>query len=160
MIAERNSALELGVNHLKDVQARLANGNMRVRARLTDGDLLPLAASLNLMADRLMRLENSAVYAQRLSNALTELSIAVDRYRMGGPFLLPASANEFAEINNLIFAMGLKDKVEQPRPLHPNRPSPSGASWPGRQTWPELPKKPSPGSFGAEQPAFQSQPQE
>ncbi len=45
MIAERNAALEQGVNHLKDVQARLANGNMRVRARLTDGELLPLSAS-------------------------------------------------------------------------------------------------------------------
>ncbi|HEV7237393.1 MAG TPA: hypothetical protein VGN15_14490, partial [Ktedonobacteraceae bacterium] len=151
---------EQGVNYLKDVQARLANGNMRVRARLTDGELLPLAASLNLMADRLMRLEHSEMYAQRLSKALTELSIAVDRYRMGGPFLLPPSASEFAEINNLILAMGLKDKVEQPRPAYPNRAAPSGASWPGRQTWPEQPQKPSSASFGAEQSAFQSQPRQ
>jgi uncharacterized membrane protein len=160
LIAERNAALEQGVNHLKDVQARLANGNMRVRARLTDGDLLPLAASLNLMADRLMRLEHSEAYAQRLSRALTELSIAVDRYRMGGPFLLPPSANEFAEINNLILAMGLKDQVEQHRPAYANRAAPSGASWTGRKTWPEQPQKPSVGSFGAEQSAFQSQPRE
>ena len=112
MIAERNADLELGVNHLKEVQARLANGNLRARARLSGGELLPLAAGLNLMADRLMRLEQFEVYAQHLSRALTELSVAIDRYRMGGPLILPPSVNEFAEINNLLLAMGLKEKVD------------------------------------------------
>lgn len=115
MIAEHNAELEQGVNHLKDVQARLANGNLRARARLSGGELLPLAASLNLMADRLMRLEQYESYAQRLSKALTELSVAIDRYRMGGPLILPLSAGEFVEINNLLLAMGLKEAVEAVR---------------------------------------------
>ena len=122
MIAERNESLEVGVTHLKDVQARLANGNLRARARLNNGELLPLAASLNLMAERLMRLEQSDVYAQRLSRALSELSTSIERYRMGGPFIIPASCNDFAEINRLLMVMGLslKQPVEMARPHQAN----------------------------------------
>ena len=163
-IAERNAELEQGVNHLKDVQARLANGNMRARARLSGGELLPLSASLNLMADRLMRLEQSEVYVQRLSKALAELSIAIDRYRLGGPFILPASANEFAEVNSLLIAMGLKANVDatpvrsglpnssgplaaqpaqsgQAQPRSPQQGQAQQANWPKQQTWPERPPR-------------------
>jgi hypothetical protein len=49
-IAEYNAELEHGIEHLKDVQANLSNGNLRARATLTQGALLPLAGSLNLMA--------------------------------------------------------------------------------------------------------------
>ena len=115
MIAERNASLEMGVLHLKDVQARLANGNLRVRARLTNGELMPLAAGLNLMAERLMRLEQSDIYAQRLSRALSDLSNAVERYRMGGPFIVPTSCNDFAEINHLLLVMGFKQNTDSVR---------------------------------------------
>ncbi|GAC1661302.1 MAG: hypothetical protein NVS9B9_22920 [Ktedonobacteraceae bacterium] len=125
MIAERNDALEMGVNHLKDVQARLANGNLRARARLSDGELLPLAASLNLMADRLMRLERTDIYAQRLTKALAELSIAIERYRNGAPFMMPASSNDFTEVNRLLLALGLKEKVEYSRVAFSSTPSES-----------------------------------
>ncbi len=109
MIAERNAELELGVAHLKDVQARLANGNLHARARLTGGVLWPLSASLNLMADRLERVD---VYSQQLSRALSDLSLAIERYRAGGPFIIPPSAHDFPEINHLLLAMGLKEKIE------------------------------------------------
>jgi hypothetical protein len=112
MIAERNATLEGGMAHLKDVQARLANGNLRARARLAGGELLPLAASLNLMADRLMRLEQTDVYSQRLGRALAELSLAIERYRNGAPFIAPLSCYDFAEINHLLLAMGLKERVD------------------------------------------------
>ncbi len=117
MTAERNHALEVGINHLKNVQARLANGNLRARARLSGGELLPLAANLNLMADRLMRLEQGQIYSQRLTRALVELSQAIERYRIGGPLIIPPSCNEVTEINHLLLVMGLKEKAEivQPR---------------------------------------------
>ncbi len=176
MIADRNTALEMGVNHLKDVQARLANGNLRARARLTGGELLPLAASLNLMADRLMRLEQVDVYAQRLAMALAELSVAIERYRSGGPFIMPASCNDFTEINRLLLAMGLKEKVVTLRPI--NGPTTSGSlpsqglaaqsaqptrqrqsrnsqvSWPSQQTWPAPPQHSRSGAPGAEKPGL------
>ncbi len=118
IIAERNVALERGVAELKDVQARLANGNLRARARLTGGELLPLAISLNLLADRLMHVEQADAYLQRLTQALAELGIALDRYRFGGPLIIPPACNDFPEVNRLLLAMGLKEKVDTFRPRH------------------------------------------
>ena len=107
-IADHNAELELGIMHLKDVQAQLANGNMRVRANLTSGALLPLAGSLNLMAERLMRLGQTNVYMHRLMEALGELSMAFERHAKGAPFIIPRSCNEFIEINRLLISMHLK----------------------------------------------------
>src|SRR5438874_8781077 len=55
-ISEHNVELERGIAHLVDVQASLANGNLHARAHLTKGVLISLAGSLNIMAERLMRL--------------------------------------------------------------------------------------------------------
>lgn len=108
MIAERNASLEEGIAHLKAVQAQLANGNLRVRARLVGGDLLPLAGSLNLMADRLIRFEQADQRTQKLATALAELSAALEHYRVGTPFNVPQSCSEFPEIQRLLMAMGLR----------------------------------------------------
>ncbi len=51
------------------------------------------------------------MYAQRLSRALTELSAAIERYRMGGPFMVPASCNDFAEINHLLLVIGARQNA-------------------------------------------------
>jgi hypothetical protein len=107
-IADYNAELERGIVHLKDVQAQLANGNLRARANLTSGALLPLAGSLNLMAERLMRLGQTNVYMHRLMEALGDLSIAFERHAAGAPFVAPASCNDFLEINRLLISMRLK----------------------------------------------------
>jgi hypothetical protein len=107
-IADRNAELELGIRHLKDVQAQLANGNLRARANLTRGALMPLAGSLNLMAERLMRLGQTNVYMHRLMEALGELSMAFERHAKGAPFVVPRSCNEFIEISRLVTSMHLK----------------------------------------------------
>jgi hypothetical protein len=112
MISDRNAALEEGVAHLKEVQANLANGNLRARARLMGGELFPLAGSLNLMAERLMRLEQVEQYSRYLAYSLAELSVSIERYRLGGPFVIPLSCNNFPEINRLLLSMGLKEKLE------------------------------------------------
>src|SRR5439155_23454343 len=65
-ISEHNVELERGIVHLVEVQASLANGNLRARAHLTKGVLMSLAGSLNIMADRLMRLGDATAYARRL----------------------------------------------------------------------------------------------
>ena len=115
MIAERNSALEEGILHLKEVQVQLANGNLRARARLSSGDLLPLAGSLNLMADRLMRFEQVDQRTQKLSKALADLNMALERYRVGTRFIVPASCYEFPEIHRLLLAGGLRQAIGEPQ---------------------------------------------
>jgi hypothetical protein len=109
MIAKRNSELEKGIQHLKDVQARMANGHLQVRARLVSGDLLPLAASLNLMAERLQRLGQTEGYAQAQSRALSDLTSAFDGYKAGKPFQLPLSCNAFPEIKRLLTSAGFRE---------------------------------------------------
>jgi hypothetical protein len=69
---------------------------------------MPLAGSLNLMAERLMRLGQTNVYMHRLLEALGELSIAFERHAKGAPFIIPRSCNEFLEINRLLISLRLK----------------------------------------------------
>src|SRR5712692_7781134 len=118
-IADHSAELERGIVHLKDVQAQLANGNLRARANLTSGALMPLAGSLNLMAERLMRLGHTSVYMQRLIRALTELSVAFERKAAGAPFIVPESCNEFIEINRLLLSMHLKNNAPVSHVTHP-----------------------------------------
>src|SRR5579883_359465 len=107
-IAERNANLEEGIAHLKEVQAQIANGNLKARARLNSGELMSLAGSLNLMADRWMRFEQSNVQGQRISKALVDLCTALERYRAGARLMIPSSCTEFPEIQRLLYIMGVR----------------------------------------------------
>jgi hypothetical protein len=119
LIADHSAELERGIVHLKDIQAQLANGNLRARANLTSGVLLPLAGSLNLMAERLMRLGQTNIYIQRLMRALGELSVAFERKAAGAPFVVPESCNEFIEINRLLLSMRIKGNSTTFPTTHP-----------------------------------------
>ena len=140
-IARHNLELEHGIDHLKDVQANLANGNLRARARLDNGALLPLAASLNLMAERLTRLWQINAQAQRLSNALRDLSIALDKSWNGEPLTIPESCHNLVEISALLRSMHIKSNTLPIRPTSPLAPSgneqnesPTTGPLPPRQT--------------------------
>jgi hypothetical protein len=116
----RNVELEAGVQHLKDVQARIANGNLQARASLTSGDLLPLAISLNLMAERLSRVEQVDTYSRNLREAIQELSIAIERYKHGSAFVVPTSCRYFPEIIRLLASLELREGVEPLKPVTPS----------------------------------------
>lgn len=122
-IARHSLELEHGIDHLKDVQASLANGNLRARAKLNNGALLPLAASLNLMAERLTRLWQVNAQAQKLSNALHDLSVAFDKHWNGEPLAIPESCSNMVEISALLRSLHLKGSTQpyQPKssPVHP-----------------------------------------
>ncbi|HLX38933.1 MAG TPA: hypothetical protein VKR42_00280, partial [Ktedonobacteraceae bacterium] len=118
-IARHNLELEHGIDHLKDVQANLANGNLRARARLENGALLPLAASLNLMAERLTRLWHINAQAQRLSNALHDLSVALDKSWNGEPLSIPESCTNLVEISALLRSLHIKSSALSYKPISP-----------------------------------------
>jgi hypothetical protein len=107
-VMDRNELLEAGVTHLKDIQTRLANGDVRARASITSGELWPLAVGLNLMADRMMRIERNQVQMQNLAKVIDDLSQAFARMHSGGQFVLPPSSLDFPEIHRLLIALGLK----------------------------------------------------
>ncbi len=111
-IGQRNAMLEKGIIHLKNIQTRLANGDIQARASRMNGELWPLAVGLNLMADRMMRVENTQRQAQKLAKALDDFSLALSRTRGGGPFIPPVSSLDFPEIQRLLLATGLKPTFE------------------------------------------------
>ncbi|GAC1460945.1 MAG: hypothetical protein PVSMB2_22180 [Ktedonobacteraceae bacterium] len=111
MLNNYNVELERGIEHLKEVQAHLANGHLRVRANLTHGVLMPLAASLNLMADRITRLGQSSMHAEHLAKGLAELSRAFERHMRGEPFVIPESCADLIEVNRLLVAMRIRGSV-------------------------------------------------
>ena len=124
VIARHNEELEHGIKHLKDVQASLANGHLQTRARLSSGVLLPLAASLNLMADRLSNLWKTNAYAQRMANSLGELSVAFERHWNGQPLVIPDSCNEIVEVVRLLRSLRVKGFSMNQQPLMSQRPQP------------------------------------
>ncbi|MEO8970467.1 MAG: hypothetical protein ABI406_02570 [Ktedonobacteraceae bacterium] len=133
-IARHNLELEYGIDHLKDVQANLANGNLRARARLDNGALLPLAASLNLMAERLTRLWQINAQAQRLSNGLRDLSIAIDKSWNGEPLTIPESCNNQVEISALLRSLHIKSSALPYKPVAQSAHAQTGQS--GQSTQP------------------------
>ncbi|HET8844485.1 MAG TPA: hypothetical protein VFN35_23655 [Ktedonobacteraceae bacterium] len=113
-IEKQKATLEAGINHLKEVQTRLSNGDVRARAQNVNNDLWPLAAGLNLMADRMMRTEHVQRQAQKLTKAIADLEQALRRKLEGGQFVLPASCVDVPEIHGLLWALGLGAKPEAP----------------------------------------------
>lgn len=144
-ISEHNVELERGIAHLVEVQANLANGNLHARAHLTKGVLITLAGSLNIMAERLMRLGEATAYAKRLTKALNDVSATFERAAAtGSRITIPEPCTDFVEIHRLLVAIGMKKMQpaspnSQPRTstsaanrpsLHPVMPAPSPVSPP------------------------------
>jgi len=104
-IADQNAELERGIEHLKAVLANLANGNLQARASLTRGILWPLAAGLNIMAERIGRIVQDVMYAQRMRQALKELSTTIEQRR----YIVPERWHEFPEISQLLSVIQRKE---------------------------------------------------
>lgn len=111
-IAERNAAFEAGITHLKDIQTRLANGDVHARAYIANGELWTLANGLNLMADRMMRSDRNQKDAQSITKAISEFSQALVRMKNGNPLVLPVSCLHIPEMHHLFQIMGLKPGSE------------------------------------------------
>jgi hypothetical protein len=134
--AEQQTALERGIEQLRNVQASLANGDLHARATLAPGALWPLAANLNLMAERLARTSQDAQYAQRLVKTLAELSVVIDR---GMPFNIPESCYDFPEMSQLVAALRVQELSSDTAGRMPAMPS-------SQTTRRQDPRQPSPES--------------
>ena len=78
-----------GVSHIQQVNAAFARGNFDARVRVDDGELLPLAMSLNALFDRLQRLSRDQEQHARMAMGSNQLAAALRRARAGGPFTPP-----------------------------------------------------------------------
>ena len=137
-IKQHTAELGLEIEHLEDVQSNLAKGNLRVRAQLSRGELVPLAASLNLMAERLSRLWQSNEYARHLQGGLNDLSSAFEGHWLGRQFTMPESYHGLLEIERLLAAMHIRPtmypsniqstpiaRTNQEQSILPRRPKPA-----------------------------------
>jgi hypothetical protein len=120
MITQRNADMEQGITLLKEVHAQIANGNMRARVQINSGDLLPLAGSFNLMADRLSRNEQAEEYLRRLTKTLNNLSGALEQRTSDQPLMISSSYKEFPEIRRLLMAFGLSETMRTQPPIPSN----------------------------------------
>jgi len=104
LLANQNNALEDAIGIIQQVHSRIANGDLTARAPTAQGNLLlPLAISLNLMLERLMRtsnaqsnLESVAYQISMLSRYVAELGrghlmVSIPQQQMGQ--LLPIATN-------------------------------------------------------------------
>ncbi len=108
-VESRKIELETGVGHLKEIQTRLANGDVRARAQIMSGDLWPLATGLNLMADRMMRFERNQRYAQKLVQAVGDLSLALEAGKKSKlPVVIPTTCLDIPELHHLLTVLGLR----------------------------------------------------
>ncbi|MBA3824233.1 MAG: methyl-accepting chemotaxis protein, partial [Ktedonobacterales bacterium] len=80
-LADQKRRLEEAIAVIQGVHARVANGDLAARAPIVGGELVPLTISLNLMLERLNRLQiaentlgNLEMSVQHLSQVLAELA--------------------------------------------------------------------------------------
>jgi tetratricopeptide (TPR) repeat protein len=79
-ILAQKERLEYGITILKEAQARFANGDYKARARLSQNELVPLATSFNLMAERLTRVVHVEHEYKRLEQAIEYFLQAQDSF--------------------------------------------------------------------------------
>jgi hypothetical protein len=72
-IAEQNQRLAQGIALLQEAQARVANGEYSARISLQKNELLPVAVSFNIMAERLSRNEQTQQAYRRLEHGVGQV---------------------------------------------------------------------------------------
>jgi len=75
LLAERNQRLQVDIQVLKDIHARVARGDYTARVPINGGELLPIAGSLNIMLDRLSKLIRASSEYARLEQAVQHMVV-------------------------------------------------------------------------------------
>ena len=96
-IVEQKQRLDYGITIVKNAQARFANGDFNARAKLQDNEIVPLAMSFNLLAERLTRITQTAQEHARLEQALQQLLEIQNAVFYGGPIKSYQSSGTLAD---------------------------------------------------------------
>jgi hypothetical protein len=146
---QQRSRLQKGIAQIQQVHAAVARGQWDARASATDGELLPLAMSLNLLLDRLGRLTRDQETRARIDLAAHELALALQRVRQGMPYTPPAyTGTPFDEVLvELAYLRTVRLPVNSQNRLSPSlQGSSPGDSWPNsmaimptRHSWSDIP---------------------
>lgn len=82
--------LQDGLAHIQQVHSAVARGQWDTRVQIDNGELLPMAISLNLLLDRITRLNREQQELARIEAASRELARALRRVWAGEPYVSPA----------------------------------------------------------------------
>ena len=94
--AQEKQILEEGVRILQQVHTQVSRGNFSIRADITQGPLLPIASSLNLMLERLSKFAQRAEAYEQLTYDVAGLQEALERLGHG---YAPWTAQEAHQLN-------------------------------------------------------------
>jgi len=122
--------LQDGIAHMQQVHAAFARGQFDARARVMDGELLPLAISLNQLLDRLQRLAREQDQRARMEQGARELAAALKRMRAGEPYVPPDYTG--TPLDDVLVELVTLRSVG-PSPAGPSRPFARPAAQPAAQ---------------------------
>ncbi len=88
-IEAQKQRLQEGMAQIQQVHAAIARGHWDARVRVEQGELLPMAMSLNLLLDRLTRLTREQSQRAQIEAAAHELAAAMRQMRSGMPYAPP-----------------------------------------------------------------------
>lgn len=78
-----------GLAHIQQVHSAVARGQWETRVRIENGELLPMAISLNLLLDRITRLSREQQELARVEAASRELAQSLRGAAVGRPYTAP-----------------------------------------------------------------------
>lgn len=105
--AQQYDELREGIENLQGVHARLARGDLNVRAHV-DGPLSPVGQSLNLLIERLQRWAQFEQSNRILENEANQLRLVLDELREGRLAPMPATRSTLATGAALVSTSGLQ----------------------------------------------------
>jgi hypothetical protein len=161
--------LQDGIAHMQQVHAAFARGYYESRAQVPEGELLPLAMSLNQLLDRMQRLLREQDQRTRVEQGAREIASALRMVRAGAPYAPPNyTGTVLDEVLVELATLRVTANISAPaRPLGQQEaygpvrfgPSPANPANPAAAPWPSTPRvpqsqipgdpRPSPWSAGA-----------
>lgn len=160
-MAAQRQRLQDGIVQIQQVHAAIARGHLDARVHVEQGEVLPIAMSLNLLLDRLTRLIREQGQRAMIEEAAHELALAMRQARLGQTYTAPNYTGtvfdealiEFAAMRNLL--PGRSDTTQLPKATG-SRPGP-GSVIPGQpaQSW-RPPDAPTPGAPDGQEPRLPS----
>lgn len=141
-LAAQRQRLQEGIVQIQQVHAAIARGHLDARVRIEQGEVMPIAMSLNLLLDRLTRLIREQSQRAMIEESAHELALAMRQARMGQVYTSPNYTGtaldevliEFAAMRQLL--PGRTDTTRLQKP--PNRRSGPGDGAPGSAPGPRI----------------------
>jgi hypothetical protein len=100
VIAEQKQRLEAGIQAIQETQGRIVRGDYNARVSLQGNELLPLAVSFNMMAERLSHIQQMEEEHRQMESALQQVLDACKAISRG---MAPASWHQTGSALDRVF---------------------------------------------------------